>query len=60
MPARTAEKTASDLLPRDGAARYATLQWLMFQIAGVGPMMGQAGHFTLYAQQQVPPRAVIV
>lgn len=49
-----AEKAASDLLPREGAARYATLQWLMFQMAGVGPMMGQAGHFTLYAQQQVP------
>ena len=49
-----AEKTASGLLPRDGAARYATLQWLMFQMAGVGPMLGQAGHFTLYAPQQVP------
>lgn len=49
-----AEKTGSALLPRDGAARYATLQWLMFQMAGVGPMMGQAGHFTLYAKERVP------
>ena len=49
-----AEKTGSTLLPRDGAARYATLQWLMFQMAGVGPMMGQAGHFTLYAKERVP------
>ncbi len=49
-----AEKTGSTLLPRDGAVRYATLQWLMFQMAGVGPMMGQAGHFTLYAKERVP------
>ncbi|MCS6947321.1 MAG: glutathione S-transferase N-terminal domain-containing protein [Steroidobacteraceae bacterium] len=49
-----AEKTGSPLLPARGAARYRVLQWLMFQMAGVGPMFGQAGHFTLYAQQQVP------
>ncbi len=49
-----AERTGSDLLPRAGAERYATLQWLMFQVAGVGPMMGQAGHFTLYATERVP------
>jgi GST-like protein len=49
-----AEKTASPLLPAAGAARYQVLQWLMFQVAGVGPMFGQAGHFTLYAKEQVP------
>ncbi len=49
-----AEKTASPLLPATGAARYQVLQWLMFQMAGVGPMFGQAGHFTLYAQEKVP------
>jgi GST-like protein len=49
-----AEKSGSELLPRAGAERYATLQWLMFQVAGVGPMLGQAGHFTLYAREQVP------
>lgn len=49
-----AEKSGSELLPRAGAERYATLQWLMFQVAGVGPMLGQAGHFTLYAAEKVP------
>jgi len=49
-----AEKTGSALLPASGAARYATLQWLMFQMAGVGPMFGQAGHFVLYAKEPVP------
>ena len=49
-----AEKTASPLLPAASAQRYAVLQWLMFQMAGVGPMFGQAGHFTIYAKEQVP------
>ena len=49
-----AEKTSSPLLPGHSAARYATLQWLMFQMAGVGPMFGQAGHFTIYAKEKVP------
>jgi GST-like protein len=49
-----AEKTGSALLPASGADRYRVLQWLMFQMAGVGPMFGQAGHFTIYAREQVP------
>jgi GST-like protein len=49
-----AEKVRSPLLPAAGEARYAVLQWLMFQMAGVGPMFGQAGHFTLYAKENVP------
>jgi len=36
------------LLP-EGAARYETLQWLMFQMGGVGPMFGQVGFFTKFA-----------
>ena len=39
-----AEKSGK-LLPRDAAARYETLQWLIFQVAGVGPMFGQVGFF---------------
>jgi len=33
------------LLPREDADKYVALQWLMFQMGSIGPMMGQAGHF---------------
>ncbi len=33
--------------------RFTTLQWLMFQMGGVGPMLGQAHHFRLYAPQKI-------
>lgn len=36
-------------LARDSAARYETLQWLIFQVAGVGPMFGQLGFFHKFA-----------
>ncbi len=36
-------------LPRDVAGRYETLQWLMFQMAGIGPMFGQVGFFHKFA-----------
>ena len=39
-----AEK-AGAFLPRDPARRYRTLQWLMFQVGGIGPMFGQVGYF---------------
>ena len=48
-----AEKTGK-LLPTDHHARYAALQWLMFQMAGIGPMLGQALHFRLLANEKVP------
>jgi GST-like protein len=41
-------------LPEDVAARYEVLQWLMFQMGGVGPMLGQAHHFRLYAPDKIP------
>lgn len=44
-----AEKCGSPLLPADPAARYETLQWLMFQMGGVGPMFGQLGFFHKFA-----------
>jgi GST-like protein len=41
------------LLPRTDRQRYAVLQWLMFQMGGVGPMLGQAHHFRVYAPQKI-------
>ena len=43
-----AEKTGQ-FLPADPAQRYETLQWLMFQMGGVGPMFGQLGFFHKFA-----------
>ena len=48
-----AEKTGK-LLPADAMRRYAALQWLMFQVGGVGPMMGQANVFSRYAPEKIP------
>lgn len=48
-----AEKVASPLLPTDARGRYDTLQWLMFQMGGIGPMFGQRHHF-FRAAEQVP------
>jgi GST-like protein len=43
-----ADKTGQ-LMPRDAAARYQTIQWLMFQMGGIGPMFGQLGFFNKFA-----------
>jgi len=43
-----AEKTGQ-LLPREAALRYETIQWLMFQMGGIGPMFGQVGFFNFFA-----------
>lgn len=48
-----ADKTGR-LLPARGEARYRTLQWLMWQMGGVGPMFGQANHFRAYAKEPQP------
>jgi GST-like protein len=48
-----AEKTGH-LIPTDPPARYSCLQWLMFQMGGVGPMFGQYGHFNNYAPEKIP------
>ncbi len=47
-----ADKTGQ-LLPRDPAARYQALQWLMFQMGGVGPMFGQLGFFHKFAGKDI-------
>lgn len=47
-----AEKTGK-LLPTDSVRRYEALQWLMFQMGGFGPMLGQAHHFRVYVPEQI-------
>ena len=48
-----AEK-AGRLLPSDGADRARVLEWLMFQMGGIGPMMGQANVFFRYFPEKIP------
>jgi GST-like protein len=47
-----ADKTGK-LLPRSGTARYGVLQWVHWQMANLGPMVGNANHFKNYAKQLV-------
>jgi GST-like protein len=42
------------LMPRTARGKYEVLQWLMFQMGGVGPMLGQNHHFRLYAPEKLP------
>lgn len=48
-----AEK-AGRLMPADAAQRFTCLQWLMFQMGGIGPMFGQYNHFAAYAPERIP------
>ncbi len=48
-----AEKTGR-FLPQDAKTRYVCLQWLMWQMGGFGPMLGQAHHFRRFAPEQIP------
>ncbi len=48
-----AEKSGR-FLPSEPRARYAVLQWLLWQVGGLGPMLGQHGHFALYAEERHP------
>jgi GST-like protein len=48
-----AEKTGK-FMPTEMAARYEVIQWLMFQMGGIGPIFGQVHHFKRAAKEQVP------
>jgi GST-like protein len=52
-----AEK-AGKFLPKDLRGKYETLQWVNWQMGGLGPMSGQANHFNVYAPQFNPPEAL--
>ncbi|MDJ0897050.1 MAG: glutathione S-transferase N-terminal domain-containing protein [Alphaproteobacteria bacterium] len=48
-----ADKTGQ-FMPKEPRAYWDTVQWLMFQMGGVGPMLGQAHHFRNYAPEKIP------
>lgn len=47
-------ETSGRFLPAAGAPRYRALQWLYWQVSGLGPMAGQTHHFVRYAPEPVP------
>lgn len=48
-----AEKTGK-FLPAEPKSRYQAIEWLMFQMGGVGPMFGQLNHFKRFAPEKIP------
>ena len=48
-----AEKTGK-FIPTDSRGRAEVLQWLFWQMGGLGPMLGQNGHFSIYAPEKIP------
>jgi GST-like protein len=49
-----AERSDWRFMPADPRRRYEVIEWLMFQMGGIGPMLGQAHHFRRYAKEQIP------
>src|SRR5437763_2750787 len=48
------EKTGGKLIPKDPIGRYKCLEWIMFQMGGIGPTFGQRNHFGAYAKETLP------
>lgn len=44
---------AGKFMPKSVRSKYEVMQWLMFQMGGVGPMLGQAHHFRIYAPEKI-------
>jgi GSH-dependent disulfide-bond oxidoreductase len=44
------------LAPSDPAERYQAIQWLIFQVAGIGPIFGQVGYFVKFAGKDYPDK----
>jgi GST-like protein len=47
---------SGQFIPQDAAGRYETIQWLMFQMGGIGPMFGQLGFFNKFAGKDFPDK----
>lgn len=47
-----AERTGSPLMPTEPSQRYAVMQWVMIQMASIGPMLGQLNHFQMLADRE--------
>jgi len=50
------EKTGGKLIPQDPVGRYRCLEWMMFQMGGIGPMFGQVGFFHKFAGKEFPDK----
>ena len=48
------ERNGGRLIPKDRIGSYKCLEWMMFQMGGVGPMFGQWNHFASYAVEKIP------
>ena len=48
------ERNGGRLIPKNPIGRYKCLEWMMFQMGGVGPMFGQWNHFAAYAVEKLP------
>jgi GSH-dependent disulfide-bond oxidoreductase len=48
------QRNGGKLIPKDPIGQYKCLEWMMFQMGGIGPMFGQWNHFGAYAKERIP------
>ena len=51
------QRNGGKLIPKDPIGQYKCLEWMMFQMGGIGPMFGQWNHFGAYAKERIPTRS---